>query len=406
MENLDADPGIGNLKQSGDLASKVVNIDGKPIRSSLKTQGVSQVGGSYAQTVEKGATVLPKDKLKGKHINFRYMESNEKVEDVDVVLSKESVRSVQEKLACTLYGYFLGDRVAFQVMEYFARTNWKRFGLQKIMLNANGFYFFKFDSDVGMREVLEGGPWLVRNKPIILNKWTSSTQLKKVDVKTVATWVKLHNVPLAAYTDDGLSMLFSRVGNPRMLDSYSTTMCTDLWGRSSYARALVDISAEKEWKETLMVAIPGMDENGYTKESIEVEYEWKPPKCSRCLVFGHSIEGCPLNPKQEATQNKITQKVDKDGFTEVSSKGKKKIGQPFKPKQKFEYRPINIKLKNSNGSNGASSSGTNQFEMLDSLGDDLGGGDEVEVGTDKSESAQFLNKFTGASTPGEDVSND
>ncbi|KAK1424453.1 hypothetical protein QVD17_19783 [Tagetes erecta] len=71
MDNLDADPGIGYLKQSGDLASKVVNIDGKPIRGILKKQGMSQVGGSYAQTVEKGATVIPEDKAKGKHINFR-----------------------------------------------------------------------------------------------------------------------------------------------------------------------------------------------------------------------------------------------------------------------------------------------------------------------------------------------
>ncbi|KAK1431819.1 hypothetical protein QVD17_08513 [Tagetes erecta] len=37
-----------------------------------------------------------------------------------------------------------------------------------------------------------------------------------------------------------------------------------------------------------------------------------------------------------------------------------------------------LKLKNSNGSSGASSSGTNHFEVLDSLGEDMGDGDEVE----------------------------
>ncbi|KAK1441009.1 hypothetical protein QVD17_06845 [Tagetes erecta] len=89
MENLDADPGIGNLKQSGDLASKVVNIDGKPIRSSLKTQGMSQVGGSYAQTVEKGATVLPKDKLKGKHINFRVGHLREELDGIQKLIDRD-----------------------------------------------------------------------------------------------------------------------------------------------------------------------------------------------------------------------------------------------------------------------------------------------------------------------------
>ncbi|KAK1429845.1 hypothetical protein QVD17_12113 [Tagetes erecta] len=71
MENLAADPGKVHSKHSGDLASKVVNIDGKPIRGILKKPGMSQVGGSYAQTLEKGSTVPHEDKSMGKQINFR-----------------------------------------------------------------------------------------------------------------------------------------------------------------------------------------------------------------------------------------------------------------------------------------------------------------------------------------------
>jgi len=69
------------------------------------------------------------------------MMNEEKKEGFDVVLPKESVRMVCNKLEFTLYAYFLGDRVAFPVVEYFVSTNWKTFGLQKSMMNSNGFFF-------------------------------------------------------------------------------------------------------------------------------------------------------------------------------------------------------------------------------------------------------------------------
>lgn len=131
-------------------------------------------------------------------------------------MNRDYVRGVQEKLACTLYGYFVGDRIVFPVVDYFARLQCKKFGLQKVMMNAQGFFFFKFDGEKGMLEVLKGGPWLIRSNPILLNKWTTSTQLKKEEMKRVAVWIKLHDVPIATYTDDGLSMLVSKIGTPKL----------------------------------------------------------------------------------------------------------------------------------------------------------------------------------------------
>jgi hypothetical protein len=153
-------------------------------------------------------------------VNFRSLHAKSLLPGVDVVLSKESVRIIQDRLQYTLYGYFLGDRVAFPVMEYFVKTHWKRFGLQKMMMNSNGFFFFRFADKKGMLDVLEGGPWLVRNKPIFLNVWSPASKLKKEDIQQVAVWVKFHDVPLAAYSDDGLSMMAKKVGKPKLLDTY------------------------------------------------------------------------------------------------------------------------------------------------------------------------------------------
>lgn len=228
-----------------------------------------------------------------KQVNFRFLETSEKQKGVDVVLSRESVKSVQSRLAFTLYGYFLGDRLAYPVVDQFVAANWKKFGIQKSMMNANGFFFFKFSDEKGMREVLEGGPWMIRNKPIILNIWTPSSILKKEDITRASVWVKLHDVQIASYSEDGLSMLATMIGVPRIMDTHTSNMCAESWGRSSYARALIEVSSEHELKESLSLAISDSGES-YTKVSVGVEYEWKPPRCSHCRVFGHEDSNCPI----------------------------------------------------------------------------------------------------------------
>ena len=84
------------------------------------------------------------------------------------------------------------------------------------MTNAKGFFFFKFATEKGMEDVLENGPWMVRTVPIILNKWSSTARLTKENRKSVPVWVKMHDVPITAFTTDGLSVIATKVGNPLM----------------------------------------------------------------------------------------------------------------------------------------------------------------------------------------------
>jgi len=223
------------------------------------------------------------------------------------------------------------------------RSNWNKFGLQKSMMNANGFFFFKFKDKKGMMDVIEAGPWMIRNKPIILNVWSSTSKLHKDDIKNVSVWVKLHDVPLVAYTDVGLSLLMSQIGTPKLMDSFTASMCTNVWGRSSFARALVDISADKGFKEEITIVVPELEGDGFGSAKVSVEYEWKPPRCSMCCVFGHDDEGCPSQMRQ---LRKTIDIEDSNGFQEVKGKkAAKRYGVPVK-KQQFEYRPVRTKPKN------------------------------------------------------------
>ncbi|GJT64393.1 zinc knuckle CX2CX4HX4C containing protein [Tanacetum coccineum] len=75
-------------------------------------------------------------------------------------------------------------------------------------------------------------------------------------VELCPVWVKLHDIPVTVFTKDGLSVIATRLGKPIMLDSYTSTMCMDSWGRMDFARALVEIKAGRPLKDTIVIAIP------------------------------------------------------------------------------------------------------------------------------------------------------
>ncbi|GKF22029.1 zinc knuckle CX2CX4HX4C containing protein, partial [Tanacetum coccineum] len=107
-------------------------------------------------------------------------------------------------------------------LSSYVKITWIKYGLECVM-NKNGFFFFKFSTRDGMERVIENGPWLIRSFPLILNIWTPNAQVKKDEIKMVPIWVKLHHVPV---------------------------------GKSHYARALIQVSADKALPESVVVSIP------------------------------------------------------------------------------------------------------------------------------------------------------
>ncbi|GJU23401.1 retrovirus-related pol polyprotein from transposon TNT 1-94 [Tanacetum coccineum] len=143
--------------------------------------------------------------------------------------------------------------------------------------------------------------WLIRfSFPLILNIWTPNTDLKKDVITSAPLWVKLHHGPIVAYSEVGLSLIATQLG------------------RNTYARILVEFSALEELKKSIVIAIPRGNGKGHSLATVDIEYEWSPPRCSRCMVFDHNSDKCPTLPKVVAPVNDTT-----DGFTEVKRKNSK-----------------------------------------------------------------------------------
>ncbi|GJW55645.1 zinc knuckle CX2CX4HX4C containing protein [Tanacetum coccineum] len=202
--------------------------------------------------------------------------ASEFVQGANVAIPLAVVEEVSQRFENMLYGYFLGKWLAFPLVETYVKNAWAKFGLERTML-TNGFFFFQFATRESMERVLENGPWLIRLVPIFLNIWTPNIVLKNDTITSAPSWVKLHHVPIVAFSEIGLSLITSQLGRPIMLDAYTSTMCQKSWGRNSYARALVEVSSLAALKESLAVVIPFPNRTGHSLEMVEVEYEWQPP---------------------------------------------------------------------------------------------------------------------------------
>ncbi|GKB63810.1 retrotransposon protein, putative, ty1-copia subclass [Tanacetum coccineum] len=112
----------------------------------------------------------------------------------------------------TLYGYFIGKRMDFLVVEYYARNNWAKHGLKRIMNNAKGFFFFKFDTRAGLKAVLEGGPWMIRKSQNIPKKLSKDTSVHKEELTRITIWVKLHDFPIHVFEEDGICLIATLIG--------------------------------------------------------------------------------------------------------------------------------------------------------------------------------------------------
>ncbi|GJU95584.1 zinc knuckle CX2CX4HX4C containing protein [Tanacetum coccineum] len=193
----------------GDLASKIRNIDGKILGRDGKPM-VARRCVRFSDTTKESACgdvrmVEPSSQAVTQPINLDHQKcmvhkddnrpelgrscttvtdssshTNDVVQNLSsaVSLPKEAIDEIKARFVNTLYGFHVGKRLTFPMVENYVKHAWAKFGLKRIMMH-HGFFMFQFDSKSGMEKVMEGGPWRIQLVPIILKVWMPNTLLKK-----------------------------------------------------------------------------------------------------------------------------------------------------------------------------------------------------------------------------------
>nr|GEW21206.1 hypothetical protein [Tanacetum cinerariifolium] len=259
---------------------------------------------------------------------------------IDVVVPVESIRAISDRFTNITYS-FLG-------------SGWHIMLLLTISMD-------------GLDAMLENGPWFIRNNSLILKKCHSNKNLLKEDVSTIPVWVKLHSVPVIAFSNNRLSVIATKLGTPFMLDSYTSDMRMQFWGRSSYARVMIELQADVELKDNIVVVMPRIKGEGYYTCNIRVEYEWKPPRFASCKVFGHVHEECPKNIGAGATKKLKKPSQTLKGIPTEQKMGPKQVFQPVS--EKSTANTSGKKMNNLESIQEVSKS--NPFEVLTSVDNDV-----------------------------------
>ncbi|GJY06816.1 hypothetical protein Tco_0373870 [Tanacetum coccineum] len=223
---------------------------------------------------------------------------------IDVVVLVDSIRAISERFANTAYGFFLGKKVAYHVVANYIRNTWGKYGLVRLMFSSSTRLFsFKFSSIDGLDAMLENGPWFIWNNPLILKKWHPDENQLKEDVSIVP-------------------------------------------GRSSYAIVMIELRADVELKDNIVMAMPKITREGH----YTCNYSLTTTLVLHVSILFHS---CFVLSTQNIIPNKEYRHVTKKST--ASSSGNKKKGR----------EPI-IEVSNSN-----------PFDVLNSVDND------VEFGTNE-----------------------
>ncbi|PWA49443.1 hypothetical protein CTI12_AA482340 [Artemisia annua] len=85
---------------------------------------------------------------------------------------------------------------------------------------------------------------MVGGRPLIVHKWNPDVSFEKKEPESVPLWIKMYDIPLEAWTVQGISTLASYLGKPIMMDDMTAQMCQYGKGRIGYGRVLVEVQAK------------------------------------------------------------------------------------------------------------------------------------------------------------------
>lgn len=200
-------------------------------------------------------------------------------EDV-IPLGDEDVHNISKTWGFGIIGYvggwFSGIKVITKEM-----MKWKV--KVKLHLHPSGWLVFKLQTLEDREKVLDGGPYEVYGKPLILKAMPNEFDYGDEEFTKVSIWVQLPDLPIAYWTPSALSKIGSKIGT--LITSDLLTECKE---HIAYARILVEVDVLQihEKKKILPEFVPLRTKAGKILKQ-RIKYEYIPYYCTNCKMIGH-----------------------------------------------------------------------------------------------------------------------
>ena len=89
--------------------------------------------------------------------------------------------------------------VGYQVMSTRLLSLWKPSGRMDCVDFGERFFLIRLSAKEDYGRALKDGPWFVSGHYLSMRNWEANFNPAKVNVATIATWVRLPNLPIEYY---------------------------------------------------------------------------------------------------------------------------------------------------------------------------------------------------------------
>ncbi|KAL9384418.1 hypothetical protein Peur_004566 [Populus x canadensis] len=121
-----------------------------------------------------------------------------------------------------LIGFIAGKFPGYTSLSSFINSSWKR--NVNFSMHDSGWLIFNFDSEMDMLEVLNGGPYSVHGRLLILKIMPEFFDFDTSEMLRMPVWIRFPNLPLQCWSPICLSKLASVIGKPIHLDTPTSSM--------------------------------------------------------------------------------------------------------------------------------------------------------------------------------------
>jgi len=128
--------------------------------------------------------------------------------------------------------------------------------------------------------------------------WNPEMDLHTESIKSLPLWVQLPDLDVKYWGQNSLSKIGSILGIPIKTHKYTRDR-----SMLKYARLLIDVNLEGPFPDF----VEFFNENGVLIRQ-QVIFEWRPRKCSHCLMYAHEEVNCRKKEKGRKEWRQISQK--------------------------------------------------------------------------------------------------
>ncbi|XP_031124226.1 uncharacterized protein LOC116026940 [Ipomoea triloba] len=241
-----------------------------------------------------------------KEIDLVSDDEEEADDDVDphcpiIRVTREEKVRLRSKWKQTLIVKVMGRNVGYGYLLRRLTSLWKPKARMELVTVDNGYFLVKFASIDNYEFAKYGGPWMVLDHYLIVKEWMPNFDPFTAKTESMIVWIRFPCLPSEYFDRQFLLRVGEKVGRPINIDT-----ATSLVSRASFARVCVEVDITK----------PLLAKFTLKNRVRPIVYEGLHLICFKCGMYGHSVDGCSLNRKEDITQQS---NMDGGGRPENSS---------------------------------------------------------------------------------------